>query len=128
MTAQIINITSMVKKLDNPPNRIREQRQARGLTLQAVADRLGVTKTQISRFETGEREVDLPWLRRIAAALGTNVGQLLTPEDNPFSLDEREQSVIEAMRENEAIALSLDRVAEGLRDTVQPQYEERKRA
>lgn len=128
MTAVIINITAMVTKLENPPNRIREQRQARRLSLQAVADRLGTTRTQVHRFETGERDPDLSWLRRIATALGTDVGQLLNPEDNPYSLDDRERAVVEAMRENETIALTVDRVAEGLRETVVHEQEERKRA
>lgn len=128
LTAVIINITAMVTKLENPPNRIREQRQARRLSLQAVADRLGTTRTQVHRFETGERDPDLSWLRRIATALGTDVGQLLNPEDNPYSLDDRERAVVEAMRENETIALTVDRVAEGLRETVVHEQEERKRA
>ncbi|WP_205854061.1 helix-turn-helix domain-containing protein [Phenylobacterium kunshanense] len=40
-----------------PPNRIREQREAAGLTLQALAERIGTTNQQLSHLELGKREL-----------------------------------------------------------------------
>jgi transcriptional regulator with XRE-family HTH domain len=47
-----------------------EWRQARDLTQQAVADRLGVSSVTISRWETGERRPDLNAQAAFAEALG----------------------------------------------------------
>lgn len=116
---KVIDITFMVKKLDNPPNRIREQRKARGMTLQQVADKIGSTPTVIGRFETGQRPITLHVLQQIARAMGTDVGQLLNPEDNPASLDDRESGVIDAMRSGDPhVAEAVARVAESLASFV----------
>lgn len=131
MSAKIFDITTMVntaKKLDNPPNRIREVRTAMTpkVTLRQIADALGTTETQISRFETGERPVDLVWLQRIARVLRTEVGQLLNVEDNETSLTDEERIVLMAMRSGQPnVAQTLVRVAEGL---VPPAEEIRRRA
>lgn len=124
---EVINITAMVKKLENPPNRIREQRQARKLSLQFVADALNTTPTVVGRYETGERPITLHTLRLIARALKTNVGQLLNADDNPDSLNDQETVVIDAMRHGEPhVAEAVVRVAESLREMhVEP---ERRRA
>lgn len=128
MSAQILSITAMVTPLQNPPNRIREQRTKRGVTLQDLADKLNTSKTQISRFETGEREIDLRWMRRIAHAMGLTVGDILNNDDVPASLDDRERHVLDAMRESEVIASTVERVAESLREYQAEPAPERKRA
>jgi transcriptional regulator with XRE-family HTH domain len=62
---------------------IRDVRRARGLTLDEVARRcVPPTSPQtIGRLETGTRTVSLPWLRRIAAALGVEPGDLVRMPD-----------------------------------------------
>lgn len=52
-----------------PPNCIREQREAAGLTLQALAERIGTTNQQLSHLELGKRELTVTRLRRIARGL-----------------------------------------------------------
>jgi len=113
---QILQFARMAK-LENPPNRIREQREARvpKMTLTEMAARLGTSPAQIARFETGERPVTRDWLRRIADVLGTDIGQLLNPEDNPASLSDQERKVIDAMRYGEPhVAKTIVSVAESL--------------
>lgn len=63
--------------------RIREVRRAKGLTLQEVAERCvpPTTSQTIGRLETGTRTVSLAWLRRIAAALGSDPGDLVQLEE-----------------------------------------------
>ncbi len=60
--------------------RIRDVRRAKGLTLQDVAERCDppTTAQTIGRLETGMRTVSVPWLNRIAAALGVDPSELVT--------------------------------------------------
>jgi transcriptional regulator with XRE-family HTH domain len=52
------------------PNRIRELREGRGLTLAELADRVGTTNQQISHLELGKRQLTVDWLRRLGGVLG----------------------------------------------------------
>lgn len=63
--------------------RIREVRKSRGMTLQQVADSCEppTTPQTIGRLETGTRTVSVPWLNRIAGALGVDAGELVTRPD-----------------------------------------------
>src|SRR5205809_5951065 len=60
--------------------RIREVRRSRGLTLDDVARRCDppTTAQTIGRLETGTRTVSVPWLNRIARALGVEAADLVT--------------------------------------------------
>lgn len=60
------------------PNRIREKRQAAGLTLQDVADKLGTTAVTVSRWEREPQRVTLPILDKLAGAIGCQREELLT--------------------------------------------------
>lgn len=59
--------------------RIREVRQAKGLTLDDVARKCDppTTAQTIGRLETGTRTVSVNWLNRIAAALGVQASDLV---------------------------------------------------
>lgn len=57
--------------LDRPQmlrNRIRELRQVRGLSQEALASRVGVSNQQVSNLETGVSELSLRWIQRLAEA------------------------------------------------------------
>lgn len=58
-------------------NRIREQRQAAGLTLQDVADKLGTTAVTVSRWEREPQRVTLPVLTNLAKAIGVSEAELI---------------------------------------------------
>lgn len=60
--------------------RIREQRVARGMTLEQLAAKVDRAASQISSIENGKREPRLPVLRAIAQALGVTVDDLLRDE------------------------------------------------
>src|SRR5262245_28232376 len=60
--------------------RIRHTRTARGLTLAALGDAVGVTPSLLSLVENGRREPRLSLLRAIAAALDVTVPELLDAE------------------------------------------------
>ena len=58
-------------------DRLREGRQARGLSLRAMAARLGVSASLISQVETGRARPSVRTLYAIAAELGISLDELL---------------------------------------------------
>lgn len=70
------------------PNRIREKRQAAGLTLQDVAEKLGTTAVTVSRWEREPQRVTLPILDRLADAIGCSREELLARSLPPVNATE----------------------------------------
>lgn len=69
--------------MDNPsliPQRIRQARKERGLTIQQLADKLGCSHPNVHQWESGKRNPKLTTLHRIANALAINLNWLLTGE------------------------------------------------
>ena len=58
-------------------NRLKELRDLAGLSMQALADRVGTTAPQINKLEKGERRLTLDWMTRLASALGIEPKDLL---------------------------------------------------
>ncbi len=58
-------------------DRLREARQARGLSLRALADRLGVSPSLISQVETGRAKPSVSTLYSIVTELGISLDELL---------------------------------------------------
>lgn len=52
---------------------LREFREAQGLTQRDVAKRLGVPQSFVSKYESGERRLDLPELRQVCEAIGVSL-------------------------------------------------------
>jgi transcriptional regulator with XRE-family HTH domain len=108
------------RPLPDAPNRIREHRLAAGLTQDELGRRAGVPKSNLVRYERGDRNCPLHAMRLLADALGVPVGALLRPEDNPPMVDDSpldlaEISVIQAMRAGGAQARHVFAgVAEGV--------------
>ena len=61
-------------------HRIRHQRVSKGYTLDELGAIVGVAGSQLSLIENGKREPKLSLLQDIAAATGTEVSDLLSPE------------------------------------------------
>jgi transcriptional regulator with XRE-family HTH domain len=57
--------------------RLRELRQKRGMTQEALAKKLDVSRAYLSRLEMGRHDPPLSLLRRIAKALRVDVAKLL---------------------------------------------------
>jgi transcriptional regulator with XRE-family HTH domain len=75
--------------------RIRQYRQEQGLTLAALAGRVGVTRSFLSSVERGIVYPSILVLRTIAAALEVPVFMLFTaPESNGVVVRERERTII----------------------------------
>lgn len=56
---------------------LRQLRLERELSQETLADRLNVRQVWISRYEIGERRIDVIELADIAAAIGTTVDEIL---------------------------------------------------
>ncbi|GGF22629.1 repressor [Aliidongia dinghuensis] len=71
--------------MDMMSNRLKEFRARAGLSMQALAERVGTTASQINKLEKGERRLTLDWMARLATALGIEAGDLLptTPSTPP---------------------------------------------
>ena len=57
---------------------LKKLRKEQGLSQQALANKLHITKTSISRWESGQRQPDIDMIFRIAEALGVDVYVLLS--------------------------------------------------
>lgn len=66
-------------------NRIKERREALGMTLEAVGSALGVHRSTILRYETGDTQrIPLPAIEKLAEVLHTTPSRLMgwdTPGD-----------------------------------------------
>jgi transcriptional regulator with XRE-family HTH domain len=56
---------------------VRQQRDARGLTLEQLAERAGVGRRQLTRVEAGKASPSLIWMLAVADGLGTTVSDLV---------------------------------------------------
>ena len=56
---------------------IRKQRAAKGLTLEALAERAGISDRYLADVERGNRSVSVDIAAKIAAGLGTTLQRLL---------------------------------------------------
>ena len=63
--------------MDTLGKRVRAARVAAGLTQAALGEALGVSHTQIARWETGRAEPRIAALLKLAAALVVEVNQLI---------------------------------------------------
>ena len=66
-------------------DRLREARQSRGLSLRALADRLGVSPSLISQVETSRAKPSVSTLYAIASELGISLDELLFADARPPS-------------------------------------------
>ena len=89
----------MAKTTENLPNRIREWRLRRKVTLVELAKAIGTTHGHVQKMEVGDRPVTLEWLDRIGAALTVSVGELLHQRQNPLLPTEEETRLLEQLRE-----------------------------
>lgn len=62
--------------MESTENRIRDERQSRGLTLSELSDASGVSVSSLSRYERGG-DVPVSALRRIADAMDTDASSLV---------------------------------------------------
>jgi transcriptional regulator with XRE-family HTH domain len=79
-------------------NRVRELRVGAGLTIEAMANALSVSKAQVSMLETGHRRLTVDWLIRIAEVLQCHPW-LLVSDGADLAANAQEQAVLRRHRE-----------------------------
>ena len=62
--------------------RLRELRESQGITLEAVAEVVGVHRSYIARFENGERSPNLPQFCNWCKAVGAKPSEVLEEDDD----------------------------------------------
>jgi transcriptional regulator with XRE-family HTH domain len=65
------------------PERLTNLRKQRGFTQEALADLIGITKTQVYRYESGSSQPTLDVIKKLAVALSITTDELV------FEADER---------------------------------------
>lgn len=65
------------------PEKVRAARQAKGLTIEALAFAAGLSVRSVSRAEAGEHEPSLRSLAALAAALDISPADLLSDDARP---------------------------------------------
>lgn len=69
-----------INKLSAQPKMyLKEWRMVNGLSQTELAKKIGVSKSEISRLESGSRKISISWLDEYSKALGIQREQLLTP-------------------------------------------------
>lgn len=84
---------------------VRMMRDARGLTMEDLGARVGMTKGAVSEHEAGKRRFEIAVLDRFAAAMGTTSGRLLDgPVPNRLfdlaGLDDADAAALEIIRDS----------------------------
>jgi transcriptional regulator with XRE-family HTH domain len=67
--------------------RLRQMRKKRGLTLQDMADKLGVARSTYAGYESNYRQPPIEILAQMAEILKTSADYLLGLTDNPYPKD-----------------------------------------
>ena len=93
----------MARPGDKPPHFIRQWRKKKGLTLEQLAERVGMTHQNLGKIERFKVPYSQPLLEALADVLGTDPGSLVmrNPEDpeglwsiyDQLSPPEREEAV-----------------------------------
>ena len=77
MLLETINKTRYSQDVYDVGGRIREKREAAGLTQEQLAERAGISRNAISRYETAENEMRISTLFKIADGLGISPDELM---------------------------------------------------
>lgn len=79
------------------PNRVREWRLRRELTLRDVAKEIGLAHGSVQRIETGVRELNQFWMEKLAELFQCQPADLLRTDLG--GLNDRERSIIDTYRQ-----------------------------
>jgi len=77
----IIGVLLMKEKTKEIGARIKELRELSNITIEEMADHLGVPKETYEKYETGEEDIPASILFEVAHKLGVDMGLLLTGEE-----------------------------------------------
>lgn len=105
--------------MESTENRIRDERQSRGLTLSELSDASGVSVSSLSRYERGG-DVPVSALRRIADAMDTDASSLVKSDPDMACISDLEQQLSCMQEQN----VQISQQNEQLQATVARQQSE----
>jgi transcriptional regulator with XRE-family HTH domain len=73
--------TKVLFRLMSFPDRLSTLRKQRGLTQEALADLIGITKTQIYRYESNLSQPTLDVIKRLAVTLSVTTDELIFEDE-----------------------------------------------
>ncbi|WP_379883062.1 helix-turn-helix domain-containing protein [Laceyella putida] len=79
--------------------RLKALRREKRITQQQIADRFGVTKSTVSRWEKGSFEPDTEKLKEIADYFGVTVDYLLGNDENQENKDKKNADLVDLLEE-----------------------------
>jgi transcriptional regulator with XRE-family HTH domain len=83
-------------------NRIHVLREAQGLTLEALAKKIGTTNQQISLLENGQRRLTVEWLYRLSKSLKCHPWEVID-DDAPEPLGVKDVQLLRRFRQLTAL-------------------------
>lgn len=95
--------------------KIRAEREAQGLTLEQVADELGISAQALQRYETSARKISIEMLVRIAEVLGAPPARFIEGGDG---LTDWERCLISDLRDNPMHQKVISSTWQGLRSVT----------
>lgn len=67
-------------------NNLKALREARGLSQEAAAEKMGTTRNQLAKLESGARRLSNVWIERAAEVFKVDAGEIVTAKPRPTSL------------------------------------------
>src|SRR5882757_3776860 len=74
-----------VRPQSSMSNRIKELREARGLSLEALGKLIGVERSTIWKLEMDRQKLTVDYLKKIAAALSVDVADVIAPKGSDLT-------------------------------------------
>lgn len=91
-------------------NRVREIRKKRGLTLNELAEKTGMTYSAIQKIDAGTVDLDTKWMRKLAVVLEVEPWELL-PQDMQPNITPEEAEVLRAIRKAKLSHQATDNIS-----------------
>ncbi len=66
-----------MKNAPQPSNRIKELREAQGMSSRELAKRIGLSAPQMGRLENGKSQLNVKWILKISAALKVDTSEVV---------------------------------------------------
>lgn len=90
------------------PNRIKELRETREMTLETLADKVGLSPSYVQRLENGRRNLSVKHLDGFAQALGVKPRDLIDASDMDSKIIEAIRGAAPAKKAAVALLLGID--------------------
>ena len=102
----------------NFPQRVKELRNLRGLTQQQMADKLNVSKSIVSCWESGRRVPTMAGMTEIAEIMGVSVNFLIGDTDDVLTYDKNMNDVAQAIIDRPELRMLFNASLNAKRDDI----------